>query len=64
MNGIIPKNAYGNADVFVESMIPKGATHLKLKGVARIARKLEMNHAEAVVGFEVLPSYRLGIESQ
>lgn len=51
-NGIIPKNAYGNADVFVESMIPEGATHLKLKGASRIARKLEIEHAEAVVGFE------------
>lgn len=51
-DGIIPKNAYGNADVFVESMIPQGATHLKLKGAARIARKLEIDHAEAVVGFE------------
>lgn len=51
-NGVIPKNSYGNADVFVESMIPVGATHLRLKGVARIARKLEIDHAEAVVGFE------------
>lgn len=51
-DGIIPKNSYGNADVFVESMVPAGATHLKLKGVARIARKLEIEHAEAVVGFE------------
>lgn len=51
-DGVIPKNAYGNADVFVESMIPQGATHLKLKGVARIARKMEIDHAEAVVGFE------------
>lgn len=51
-NGIIPKNAYGNADVFVPSMVPQGATHLPFKGIARIARKLEIDHAEAVVGFE------------
>jgi xeroderma pigmentosum group C-complementing protein len=27
-NGIIPKNAYGNIDLFVESMLPEGAVHL------------------------------------
>ena len=27
-NGIIPKNAYGNIDLFVDTMIPDGAVHL------------------------------------
>ena len=52
VNGVIKKNAYGNADVFVPSMIPEGATHLPQKGMARIARKLDIDHAEAVTGFE------------
>jgi xeroderma pigmentosum group C-complementing protein len=27
-NGGIPKNAYGNIDLFVDSMLPEGAVHL------------------------------------
>ncbi|KAJ8606615.1 hypothetical protein MRB53_040844 [Persea americana] len=52
VNGVIKKNAYGNADVFVPSMIPKGATHLPQTRHGEIARKLEIDHAEAVTGFE------------
>lgn len=48
----IPRNAFGNIDVYVPSMVPRGAVHLKLKGAARICRDLKISHAEAVVGFE------------
>ncbi|KAF2226152.1 Rad4 transglutaminase-like domain-containing protein [Elsinoe ampelina] len=48
----IPKNAFGNIDVYVPSMVPKGAVHLPLKGAARICRDLKISHAEAVTGFE------------
>ncbi|KAK5954990.1 hypothetical protein OHC33_003669 [Knufia fluminis] len=51
-NGVIPKNAYGNIDCFVPSMVPKGAVHVPLKGTVRICKKLEVDFAEAVVGFE------------
>ena len=27
-NGVIPKNAYGNIDLFVDTMLPEGAVHL------------------------------------
>jgi len=27
-NGVIPKNGYGNIDLFVNSMLPPGAIHL------------------------------------
>src|SRR5204863_2641713 len=27
-DGVIPKNGYGNVDLFVESMLPEGAVHL------------------------------------
>lgn len=27
-DGVIPKNAYGNMDLFVDSMLPEGAVHL------------------------------------
>ncbi|PSK33935.1 hypothetical protein B9Z65_8261 [Elsinoe australis] len=48
----IPRNAFGNIDVYVPSMVPKGAVHLPLKGTARICRDLNISYAEAVTGFE------------
>ncbi|KAF7193428.1 DNA repair protein rhp42 [Pseudocercospora fuligena] len=51
-NGVIPKNAFGNMDVYVETMVPQGAVHLPLKGSAKICRKLEIDYAEACTGFE------------
>ncbi|QSL67163.1 hypothetical protein MERGE_001552 [Pneumocystis wakefieldiae] len=52
VNGIIPKNGYGNIDVFVDSMIPEGATHLPYHGIGRIAKKLGFDYSDAVTGFE------------
>ncbi|BFZ53902.1 hypothetical protein PYCC9005_000933 [Savitreella phatthalungensis] len=51
-DGIIPKNSYGNVDIFTPSMIPKGGAHLPYRGMARICKQLEIDHAEAVVGFD------------
>ncbi|KAK2465392.1 hypothetical protein APHAL10511_002746 [Amanita phalloides] len=52
INGIIPKNNFGNIDLYVPSMLPEGAAHVPFKGVAKVARKLGFSHAEAVTGFE------------
>lgn len=52
VNGIVPKNGYGNIDVFVDSMIPKGATHLPYRGIGKIAKKLGFDYSDAVTGFE------------
>jgi xeroderma pigmentosum group C-complementing protein len=51
-NGVIPRNAFGNMDVYVPTMVPEGAVHLPLKGTAKICRKLEIDYAEACTGFE------------
>lgn len=51
-DGKIPRNAFGNIDVYVPSMIPRGAVHIPLKGTARICKKLEIDFAEACTGFE------------
>lgn len=51
-NGVIPKNGFGNIDAFVPTMIPRGAAHIPLRGTVRICKKLEIDFAEAVVGFE------------
>jgi xeroderma pigmentosum group C-complementing protein len=51
-DGIIPKNDYGNIDCFVPSMVPRGAAHVPLPGTVRICKKLGIDYAEAVTGFE------------
>jgi xeroderma pigmentosum group C-complementing protein len=51
-DGKIPKNAYGNIDVYVPSMIPKGAVHIPYQGLARVCKKLEIDYAVACTGFE------------
>ncbi|OTB06283.1 hypothetical protein M426DRAFT_55613 [Hypoxylon sp. CI-4A] len=51
-NGVIPKNEYGNIDMFAEHMCPEGAIHVPYRGVVRVCKRLEIDYAEAVVGFE------------
>ncbi|KAK4948724.1 hypothetical protein LTR10_012729 [Elasticomyces elasticus] len=52
VNGEIPKNAYGNLDVYVPSMIPAGAVHIRHPLAAEAARVLDISYADAVTGFE------------
>ncbi|KAI9720193.1 MAG: hypothetical protein M1812_003011 [Candelaria pacifica] len=51
-NGIIPKNAYGNIDCFVPTLVPRGAIHIPQRGTAKICKRLNIDFAEAVTGFE------------
>lgn len=51
-NGSIPKNAYGNMDCFVPSMVPKGAVHIPLNSTAKICKRVGIDFAEACIGFE------------
>jgi xeroderma pigmentosum group C-complementing protein len=59
-NGVIPKNGYGNIDLFVETMLPPGAVHLPCippqfietnldRGIAKVAKKLNIDYSEAIV---------------
>ncbi|KAL2421967.1 DNA repair protein rhp41 [Exophiala dermatitidis] len=51
VDGKIPKNAYGNLDVYVPSMIPAGAVHVRHPLAAEAARVLGIDYADAVTGF-------------
>ena len=51
-DGVIPKNEYGNIDMFAEHMCPEGAVHLPYRGAVRVCKRLGIDYAEAVVGFE------------
>ncbi|KAL9005392.1 MAG: hypothetical protein Q9188_001834 [Gyalolechia gomerana] len=52
VDGVIPKNAYGNMDCFVPTMVPEGAAHIPLRSTAKICKRLGIDFAEAVTGFE------------
>ncbi|KAG9004889.1 hypothetical protein FRB94_001982 [Tulasnella sp. JGI-2019a] len=52
VDGKVPKNDFGNIDLYVPSMLPAGSEHLPFKGIAKVARKLGIDFAEAVIGFE------------
>lgn len=51
-DGIIPKNEYGNIDLFAEHMCPQGASHIPYRGAMRVCKRLQIDYAEAVVDFE------------
>ncbi|KAI0662018.1 hypothetical protein C8Q70DRAFT_909438 [Cubamyces menziesii] len=52
VDGKVPKNDFGNIDLYVPSMLPAGAVHVPFKGTAKLARQLGFDYAEAVTGFE------------
>ncbi|KAJ5773255.1 hypothetical protein N7457_008151 [Penicillium paradoxum] len=52
VQGRIPKNAYGNLDVYVPSMVPPGGVHIKRPEAVRAARILGIDYADAVTGFD------------
>jgi len=51
-NGIIPKNTYGNIDVYVPSMVPVGAVHVIKPSIAIAAQFAGIDYVDAVTGFE------------
>lgn len=51
-DGKVPRNCYGNVDMYQECMLPKGCSWLKLPGLQRVANKLGIDCAAAVVGFD------------
>ena len=51
VNGQIPKNVYGNLDIYAPSMVPPGGAHLLHPETARAARIVGIDYADAVTGF-------------
>ncbi|KAJ6766652.1 DNA REPAIR PROTEIN XP-C / RAD4 [Salix purpurea] len=52
VNGIVPKNERGQVDVWSEKCLPPGTVHLRLPRVFYVAKRLEIDYAPAMVGFE------------
>ncbi|GIX91651.1 DNA repair protein complementing XP-C cells homolog [Caerostris extrusa] len=53
VDGKVPRNEYGNVELFKPCMLPKGTVHLQLPGLNRIAKKLGIDCSSAVIGFDI-----------
>ncbi|PWY69762.1 Rad4-domain-containing protein [Aspergillus heteromorphus CBS 117.55] len=51
VGGKVPKNVYGNLDVYVPSMVPPGGVHITHPDAAHAARILAIDYSAAVTGF-------------
>ncbi|KAH6784518.1 hypothetical protein C2S52_009477 [Perilla frutescens var. hirtella] len=52
VDGIVPKNERGRVDVWSEKCLPPGTVHLRWPRVAHVAKRLDIDFASAMVGFE------------
>ncbi|KAI5434745.1 DNA repair protein RAD4 [Lathyrus oleraceus] len=52
VNGIVPKNDRGQVDVWSEKCLPPGTVHLRFPRAYAVAKRLEIDYAPAMVGFE------------
>lgn len=57
VDGKVPRNDYGNVYLFKPCMLPVGCVQLKLPNLHRVARKLELDAAPAVTGFDFHGGY-------
>ncbi|RAL53031.1 hypothetical protein DM860_016266 [Cuscuta australis] len=52
VNGIVPKNERGQVDVWSEKCLPPGTVHLPFPRISLVAKRLEIDYAPAMVGFD------------
>ncbi|XP_077981507.1 DNA repair protein complementing XP-C cells-like [Glandiceps talaboti] len=52
VDGKVPRNEHGNVELFLPTMLPKGTVHLQIPGLNRVARKLDIDCAPAMVGWD------------
>ncbi|KAK3871922.1 hypothetical protein Pcinc_022959 [Petrolisthes cinctipes] len=50
--GKVPRNDYGNVELFKPSMLPRGCVHIPITGLNKVAKKLSIDCAPAMVGFD------------
>lgn len=50
-NGMVPRNAYGNVELFKPSMLPIGCVHIQLPGLNKVCKKIGVDCSQAIVGF-------------
>ncbi|KAI7699218.1 Rad4-domain-containing protein [Hortaea werneckii] len=52
IKGRVPRNAFGNLDIYLPSMVPAGGTHLRHALTKDAARFLKVDCVDAVTGFQ------------
>ncbi|XP_048481161.1 DNA repair protein complementing XP-C cells homolog isoform X2 [Plutella xylostella] len=57
VGGVVPRNAYGNVELFKLCMLPKGTAHVRLPGLNKVAKKLNIDCAPAMTGFDYNGGY-------
>ncbi|KAM6162357.1 DNA repair protein complementing XP-C cells isoform 1-T2 [Erethizon dorsatum] len=57
VDGKVPRNEFGNVYLFLPSMMPIGCVQLHLPNLHRVARKLDIDCAPAVTGFDFHGGY-------
>uniref|UniRef100_A0A452F1G7 p125 n=1 Tax=Capra hircus TaxID=9925 RepID=A0A452F1G7_CAPHI len=57
VDGKVPRNEFGNVYLFLPSMMPIGCVQLNLPNLHRVARKLNIDCAQAVTGFDFHKGY-------
>jgi len=53
VDGKVPRNEFGNVDLFLPIMLPRKASYLRLNGLLKIAQKLDIDCVPAVTGFDI-----------
>ncbi|GAU93568.1 hypothetical protein RvY_05493-2 [Ramazzottius varieornatus] len=51
-NGIVPRNEHGNVDMFKPSMLPIGCAHIHIKDIHKVAKRLNIDCAAAMIGWD------------
>ncbi|EUC43245.1 hypothetical protein COCMIDRAFT_7285 [Bipolaris oryzae ATCC 44560] len=51
VRGRVPRNVYGNLDLYVPSMCPPGGVHIRHKLASKAARIVGVDFADAITGF-------------
>ncbi|XP_043934533.1 DNA repair protein complementing XP-C cells [Protopterus annectens] len=57
VDGKVPRNEYGNVYLFKSCMLPIGCVHLQVPSLHRVARKLNIDCAAAITGFDFHAGY-------
>ncbi|XP_056380888.1 DNA repair protein complementing XP-C cells [Hyla sarda] len=52
VDGKVPRNEFGNVYLFKPNMLPIGCCHLQVTNLNRVARKLDIDCASAITGFD------------
>ncbi|KAK3103173.1 hypothetical protein FSP39_017002, partial [Pinctada imbricata] len=52
VDGKVPKNEYGNLELFKPCMLPAGTVHLQIPGLNKVAKKLNIDCVPAMVGWD------------